>query len=534
MGVATCACELGYAGQFCNTCAGGFHLDAGACVLDEKCLPQTCSGSTAGGCTEMSGVVVCSCNAGYTGTYCESCDAGYHFDAEGDCVADDDCSVSDPCVDGTCVVNGGVSSCTCDPGYAGALCDSCAAGFHDDGGACVLDESCLPSSCSGAGDCAVSMGEVSCTCDEGYEGSYCDACDSGYHFEGGDCVVDEDCSASDPCVDGVCDDSGGVISCACDTGYAGDTCDSCAPGFHDDAGECVLDEQCMSNTCSGTGTCEASGGVVSCTSCDTGYDGTYCDQCDNGYHREGELCVIDEDCSNDPCAAGGTCDASGGVQSCICDVGYTGALCDSCYPGYHFEGELCVLDELCLPFANLCPSDGVCDDSSGVIQCACDPGFFECDYACKAYDGAEAADTGHLTNNSSINGATTWQSFTPTASGYLTRLEIPGLSFSGGNDQGTLKLYVGEAACSYQPCDEPLVTLEQTLVIGLNSFDIDRPFPVVAGQKYSWLLTNGATLTMQISSPGSYAGGAIYGDQTGAGTGNDINFQTYVTPGSCP
>lgn len=58
-------------------------------------------------------------NSNYNGTGgCENLDCGAH---------------------GTCVEDGGVARCNCDPGYTGTFCNLCAAGYHLDAGECVAD-----------------------------------------------------------------------------------------------------------------------------------------------------------------------------------------------------------------------------------------------------------------------------------------------------------------------------------------------------------------------------------------------------------
>lgn len=418
-GVVTCSCDPGYAGAVCNTCAPGFHDDgSGTCMLDQQCMPTSCGSAQAGTCAANGGVVSCTCNTGYTGTYCASCATGYHLDASGSCVADQTCAANDPCVHGTCDDTGGIVSCACAAGYAGSNCDGCAAGFHDDGsGACVLDQQCTTTTCSGslAGACSVTGGVAGCACNTGYTGTYCDTCATGYHRDATfACVADESCAVTNPCVNGVCLDAGGVVSCACNTGYTGFACNGCAPGFHDDgSGACVLDQQCMATTCSGSlaGTCSVSGGVVSCA-CATGYTGAHCDSCNVGFHRDATgACVVDQSCAaGDPCV-GGTCFDTGGVITCACATGYAGALCDRCAAGFHDGGAAgCVLDEQCMATTCSGALAGACSVTAGVVSCSCNTGYAGtyCD-ACdtgfhRDATGACAANDSCATNDPCVHG----------------------------------------------------------------------------------------------------------------------------------
>ncbi len=383
-GVLTCDCDPGWDGEDCRACAAGWHDDGdGGCALDQECLGTSCSGDDAGACDDTDGVVTCTCNPGYSGEHCATCDVGFHVDATGACVVDADCATDDPCLHGACDDTGGVISCACEPGWDGVACDACDAGWHDDGnGGCALDQECLPNSCSGAdaGVCDDTDGVVSCTCSPGYTGDACEACDVGFHVDAtGTCVVDADCATDDPCVQGTCDDTGGVISCGCEPGWAGDTCDTCAAGFHDDGvGGCALNQECTTASCSGAaaGSCDDTGGVVSCT-CNPGYAGDDCEVCDTGYHPDATgACAVDASCLTDNVCIQGACDDTGGVISCACEPGWAGATCEDCAAGWH-DDTLggCDLDWQCLDSTCSGADAGACDDTDGVIACTCNPGY---------------------------------------------------------------------------------------------------------------------------------------------------------------
>ncbi|MGQ0506475.1 MAG: family 43 glycosylhydrolase [Myxococcaceae bacterium] len=66
---ATCLCSAGYKGTTCNECAAGFHIAQGLCVADTTCLANTCSGR--GICSDAEGSVACACASGTTGRNCE-------------------------------------------------------------------------------------------------------------------------------------------------------------------------------------------------------------------------------------------------------------------------------------------------------------------------------------------------------------------------------------------------------------------------------------------------------------------------------
>jgi hypothetical protein len=302
------SCPTGFAGDACTSCYPGYHADgAGGCVLDTSCLSSSCSGQ--GVCSDGGGVVTCACQTGYAGDSCAACADGFHRGADDACVADESCA-SAACGHGTCDDGGGVVQCTCDAGYAGAACDACAAGFHDDGGACVLDQQCLSTTCAGHGTCTTTQGVVACACDDAYDGDFCETCTAGFHRElgTGDCVVDESCATADPCQFGTCVDSTGEVACSCAAGYAGETCNICAEGFHADlGGACVANDVCAVDTCGGHGSCSDASGVTSCT-CDALYAGESCASCTSAADLCGSNCVaatVDQACSAEGTYGGG-------------------------------------------------------------------------------------------------------------------------------------------------------------------------------------------------------------------------------------
>jgi hypothetical protein len=287
-----------------------------------------------------------------------------------------------------CVVEDGAAECRCEPGY------------HEDAGQCVLDETCTPTTCNEHGDCDDSSGAPVCTCDEGYSGPFCgmcdtctpcepnpcteagrtmcvvvdDAavceCDAGSHDEGGECVPDEECMSTTCSGHGTCDDTGGAVDCTCDTGWTGPYCGECDGdgGWHDDgAGDCTMDP-CLPDPCTLDHTeCEVSGGDAVCV-------------CEAGYHDDGGVCVVDEVCGAGSCSGHGTCDDTGGEIDCACDAGYTGATCADCdaAAGYHDDGAGGCTDDACLP--NPCASPkGVCAATGGTppFVCSCDPGYHD-------------------------------------------------------------------------------------------------------------------------------------------------------------
>ncbi len=123
-GTATCVCNDGYINPpACSTCAPNFHSDgSGNCVPNQACTPNYCNGH--GTCSDASGMPVCTCDTGYTGTTCTQCASGYQ-DSDGNGTCLEDCYFSCgqkplavcPRSYGSCQYSGGVASCVCDKGW---------------------------------------------------------------------------------------------------------------------------------------------------------------------------------------------------------------------------------------------------------------------------------------------------------------------------------------------------------------------------------------------------------------------------------
>ena len=134
-GYVVCACHDGYTGQYCETCEDGYHELGGECLIDEHCGPASCSGH--GTCTDEGGIIVCACHIGYAGQYCDNCAPGYHYDQE--CVVDTDCLVTSCNGHGECSDDSDTISCSCEDGWKGTYCTDCAEGYVSVGGDCVLE-----------------------------------------------------------------------------------------------------------------------------------------------------------------------------------------------------------------------------------------------------------------------------------------------------------------------------------------------------------------------------------------------------------
>lgn len=186
-------------------------------------------------------------------------------------------------------------TCTCQTGYAGASCGSCAPGF-------VSYPSCLPVSigqCTISQDCNGNAWRVTgtrprcvCNCRFPFTGAGCGACLAGY--VGYPSCATPQCSTMMTCNGrGV---AGGYpyCSCACQQGYSGSACQICNVGFvatsswpNGTAVSCVAQQCTTWYNCNGHATWAESSpyfaGMCTC-GCLPGYAGISCGMCAAGYY----------------------------------------------------------------------------------------------------------------------------------------------------------------------------------------------------------------------------------------------------------
>jgi hypothetical protein len=332
-----------------------------------ECPATVCSSH--GACAWKATFPTCACDTGYDGVVCGQCAVGFHRLADGTCIEDATCAAGACGDEGVCSIVEGRRVCACSPATSGVNCADCRAGYHFEADAgCQLDTACTSATCANGGTCTADAGRVSCQCPDGTAGAFCEA-------------LTQSCAQTNPCsTHGACLDQGGLVRCACDPGYAGARCDQCYPGFvGTDGGTCTQAQVCLPSSCSFAGTCSVVAGFATCT-CDAGYTGPSCSACAMGFRRDANFrCVANQSCSTgNPCVGPGTCVEQNGVVGCRCEPGFAGMGCESCYPGYHREGladggTTCALDVTCRP--ETCRFRGQCAADGGVATCACDPGF---------------------------------------------------------------------------------------------------------------------------------------------------------------
>ncbi|XP_039719672.1 laminin subunit alpha-5 [Pteropus medius] len=267
-----------------------------------------------------------------------------------------------------------VELCMCPANYLGDSCQDCAPGYYRDIKGPFLGR-CVPCQCHGHSDRCLPGSGVCVGCQHSTEGDHCERCQAGFVRSGS-----EDPAApcvSCPCPLAVpsnnfamgCVSRGGRTQCLCKPGYAGTSCERCAPGFF--GNPLVLGSSCQPCDCSGNGDpnllfkdCDPLTGA--CRGCLRHTAGPRCETCAPGFYGDALLPGNCSRCDCSPCGTE-TCDPRSG--RCLCKAGVTGPRCDRCQDG-HFGFEGC---GGCRPCACGPAAEGSeCHPQSG--QCHCRPG----------------------------------------------------------------------------------------------------------------------------------------------------------------
>ncbi|KAI4905523.1 hypothetical protein NFI96_000700 [Prochilodus magdalenae] len=170
-----------------------------------------------------------------------------------------------------------VEECSCPPQYTGDSCQRCAPGFYRD-----RSDRCMPCACNGlSNDCEESTGRCR-NCRENTAGDHCERCKEGYYGSAAlknckICPCPLRLSSNNFAVG--CSEVGGRVQCLCKTGYTGERCERCAPGYYGDPE--MLGGRCRPCNCNGN-SCSPKTGVCNNgqepKDVDTDED---CQECDN-------------------------------------------------------------------------------------------------------------------------------------------------------------------------------------------------------------------------------------------------------------
>ncbi|XP_060035208.1 laminin subunit alpha-5 [Erinaceus europaeus] len=267
-----------------------------------------------------------------------------------------------------------VELCMCPASYRGDSCQECAPGHYRDTKGLFLGR-CIPCQCHGHSDRCLPGSGICVGCQHNTAGNHCELCEAGF-LRGGS----EDPSA--PCISCPCPLAvpsnnfavgcilrNGQAQCLCKPGYAGPSCERCAPGFF--GNPLVLGSSCQPCDCSGNGDpnmlfsdCDPLTGA--CRGCLRHTTGPHCESCAPGFYGNA---LLPGNCTRCDCSPCGTeaCDPRSG--QCLCKTGVTGKHCDHCQGGYFgFEGCQGCQPCACGPAAE----SSECHPQTG--QCHCRPG----------------------------------------------------------------------------------------------------------------------------------------------------------------
>ncbi|XP_060552449.1 delta-like protein B [Ruditapes philippinarum] len=192
-----------------------------------------------------------------------------------------------------------------------------------------------------------------CKCRSGWEGPLCSKCIKYPGCSNGNCSKPWECK---------CFEGWGGLFCTLDLNYCthhtpcqnGGVCQNsgsggydctCPKGYSGTNCEREIDD-CLNQPCLNGGSCEDIGSGYSCT-CKIGFTGSRCD-------------VAAESCEKNPCKNGATCIEGQGSYVCQCKTGFTGRNCDQ----EIYECE-----------PNPCQNNGRCIDKVNGFQCVCESGF---------------------------------------------------------------------------------------------------------------------------------------------------------------
>ncbi|CAG9324923.1 unnamed protein product [Blepharisma stoltei] len=345
----------------------------------------------------------CSCTLGYfDGSTCQSCTTLCSSCDVTKCLA---ClSITNLEVDPN-----NPTTCHCAAGYnwitATSTCEQCQTGTYYDGDKCAPCSTNCAKCYNGSGICSVcvdtrmdiSLNDLtSCTCrgNQKISGSTC-SCDSGYYFDGSNCV-----KCSDLCA--TCLDYTGVCT----------ACKDSAKMTFDTANKknckCIGDQVLSNNVCTCTGTKQFNGSE--CSDC-----GTFCSTC----NVNAKVCDICIDTVKMTAVSGTvTCSCKSGQQvtatGCICASGsyFDTTTCSAC-------GSLCATcaetTGKCLTCKNsvtmefgtdpkTCKCKGTQQYNSDTASCYCASGYFDgstcqsCSVLCSTCDSSKCLTCQNIAN----------------------------------------------------------------------------------------------------------------------------------------
>ncbi|KAF1663167.1 Laminin subunit gamma-3, partial [Aptenodytes patagonicus] len=332
--VEECTCPLGYAGQFCQSCAPGFKREIPFGSPFISCVPCACNQH--GDCHPLTGH--CQCLHNTEGPSCERCSPGFYgnpFIGRFDDCKPCPCPSHSPCTE---VPGSGEVVCThCPPGQRGKRCELCDDGFFGDPlGQRGPVHPCIPCQChknvdlNAVGNCDPVSGRC-LRCLYNTTGEHCERCRPGFY---GDALAPDPAGKCAPCdcnPDGSapglegCDP--GTGQCHCLPHVTGRACGLCQPGYYG----LQPAVGCKSCECHSTGSRESEcHALTGQCSCQPGVAGKQCDQCHHGFFGFSARGCRACNCS----PLGSITPQCHENSTCLCRPGFVGYKCDRCQANF--------------------------------------------------------------------------------------------------------------------------------------------------------------------------------------------------------
>ncbi|XP_057674386.1 laminin subunit gamma-3 [Corythoichthys intestinalis] len=141
-------------------------------------------------------------------------------------------------------------------------------------------------------------------------------------------------SSASPTADPTAPPAPWVESCTCPTGFLGQFCERCAPGFTREVPGGGPFSTCIPCDCHQHGICHPESGECKCSDFT---DGLSCERCLEGYYGN-PLIGTPGDCQPCPCPGGSSCVHVAETDTVVCTncpAGQTGTRCQMCDDGYY-------------------------------------------------------------------------------------------------------------------------------------------------------------------------------------------------------
>uniref|UniRef100_A0A8D0C5H6 Laminin subunit alpha 1 n=1 Tax=Scleropages formosus TaxID=113540 RepID=A0A8D0C5H6_SCLFO len=199
-----------------------------------------------------------------------------------------------------------------------------------------------------------------CDCPRGYAGLSCQECAPGYHRQPvSELNLRTQRFFTQPCVPCQCNNHSQACDLetgrceGCQHNTTGDHCHLCAPGYYGKVEgsirDCSLCECPRGNKNSFSPTCVPEGSNdFRCDACQAGYEGQYCERCSAGYY--GNPTEPDGRCEPCRCSPSGSSNprCDSLTGRCECKPGVTGHRCEECEERHVPQGGQCVsCDDKC-------------------------------------------------------------------------------------------------------------------------------------------------------------------------------------------